>query len=168
MVDGTKSVEDAFKDMARSILSQLWDILVVQQLVGSFNASTGQGSGIAGIIGGFFENGAAFSKGKVTPFADGGIVSSPTVFPMANGMGLMGEAGPEAVMPLKRGKDGKLGVAGGGGDTIVVNQSFNFSANGDESVKRIIAQAAPAISQQTQRDIIETRRRGGAMRKAFG
>ncbi len=41
----------------------------------------------------------------------GGIVNTPTVFPMARGYGLMGEAGPEAVMPLKRLASGKLGVA---------------------------------------------------------
>jgi phage-related minor tail protein len=50
----------------------------------------------------------------------GSIVSSPTVFPFASGIGLMGEAGAEAIMPLKRGKDGKLGIAGGG-STVIVN-----------------------------------------------
>jgi hypothetical protein len=66
-----------------------------------------------------FEKGGAFDRGNVIPFARGGIFDSPTIFPMSKGMGLMGEAGPEAVMPLTRGKDGKLGVkAGGGGATI--------------------------------------------------
>lgn len=63
--------------------------------------------------------GNAFERGMVTRFARGGIFDRPTFFPMARGMGLMGEAGPEAVMPLKRGRDGKLGVAGG--------QSINFA-----------------------------------------
>ena len=84
---------------------------------------------------------------------------------MSSGTGLMGEAGPEAIMPLKRGRDGKLGVAGG--STTVV-QNFNFSANGDESVKRIIAQEAPKIADMTQASIMDSRRRGGSMRKAFG
>ncbi|KAG1667689.1 hypothetical protein GQR58_018320 [Nymphon striatum] len=57
-----------------------------------------------------FENGAAFSQGRVTPFAKGGVVSGATNFPMRGGMGLMGEAGPEAIMPLTRGADGSLGV----------------------------------------------------------
>lgn len=171
LVDGTKTVEDAFKDMARSILAQLWDILVTQQIVGSWSPESG-GSGIVGGIMSFLRNanGNAFMNGQVVPFANGGIVNGPTLFQMANGMGLMGEAGPEAVMPLKRGKDGKLGVAaeGGKGDTYVINQNFNFSANGDESVRRIIAQAAPEISKITQRDILETRRRGGTFKAAFG
>lgn len=66
-------------------------------------------------IGDWFGNGAAFSGGRVMPFARGGIFDSPTLFPMASGMGLMGEAGPEAVMPLTRGSDGKLGVKASGG-----------------------------------------------------
>jgi hypothetical protein len=175
IVDGTISMKDAFKDMAKSILKQLWDVLVVQQIVGSFNAQQGTGSGIMGFVGPLISGAMGGPSGAPTssptppvrPFANGGIVGSPTLFPMADGMGLMGEAGPEAIMPLKRGKDGKL-AGGGGGDTIVINQSFSFAANGDDSVKRIIAESAPAISQQTQRDIIESRRRGGSMRKAFG
>jgi hypothetical protein len=54
--------------------------------------------------------GAAFHRGRVTPFADGGVVDRPTAFPMLNGMGLMGEKGPEAIMPLKRLPGGRLGV----------------------------------------------------------
>lgn len=62
-----------------------------------------------------------FAKGGVTPFANGGIVGSPTFFPMGGRMGLMGEAGPEAIMPLKRGPDGRLGVAGAGGGAASIN-----------------------------------------------
>jgi phage-related minor tail protein len=51
-----------------------------------------------------------FSGGEVIPFARGGVVSRPTVFPMARGAGLMGEAGPEAIMPLRRDSSGRLGV----------------------------------------------------------
>jgi len=63
--------------------------------------------------------GNAFHNGNVLPFAIGGVVGGPTLAPMA----LMGEAGPEAVMPLARRTDGKLGVlgAGGGGANVVVN-----------------------------------------------
>ncbi len=61
--------------------------------------------------------------GRVTAFADGGVVASPTYFPMGSDLGLMGEAGSEAILPLKRGSDGSLGVAssGGGGSSVVVN-----------------------------------------------
>ena len=76
--------------------------------------------------------GNIFYRGRLVPFAKGGaftnsIVSQPTTFPMATGAGLMGEAGPEAVMPLTRSSDGSLGVrapgggGGGGGVNVVVN-----------------------------------------------
>ena len=58
--------------------------------------------------------GDVFDMGRIVPFSDGGIFNTPTYFPMAGGRtGLMGENGPEAVIPLKRGSDGKLGVSGG-------------------------------------------------------
>jgi len=137
----------------------------------------GGGFSITSMIGGLFGGGApslphyakggAFNAGNVIPFANGGIVGSPTMFGMSGGRtGLMGEAGPEAIMPLKRGSDGKLGVEGGG--NVTVHQTFNFSANGDESVKKIIAQAAPKIAQMTEAKIINSRQRGGQMRRAFG
>lgn len=72
--------------------------------------STGFGMGSSS-----FAKGGAFDSG-IQKFASGGafsnsIVSSPTLFKFANGTGLMGEAGPEAIMPLKRDSSGKLGVS---------------------------------------------------------
>lgn len=64
--------------------------------------------------------------GGVTPFAKGGVVAAPTFFPRPGGWGLMGEAGPEAILPLARGADGRLGVAAGGtgsGVHVVFNVS---------------------------------------------
>ena len=114
-------------------------------------------------------NGNVFSNGSVVPYANGGIVGSPVYFPMSGGRtGLMGEAGPEAIMPLKRGKNGKLGVQAEGGGEVTIHQNFNFSANGDESVKKIIAQQAPKIAQMTQQQIMDSRRRGGQMKAVFG
>ena len=49
----------------------------------------------------------------ITPFASGGVIGAPSYFPMSGGFGLAGEAGPEAIMPLSRGPDGRLGIAGG-------------------------------------------------------
>lgn len=64
--------------------------------------------------------------GAVKPFAKGGVIATPSYFPMSGGLGLMGEAGPEAIMPLARGADGRLGVAGGGGGVQV---TFNVTAS---------------------------------------
>ena len=175
MIDGTMSVKDAFKSMAAEIIKELYRVLVVQQLVAAAKVALG-----------FADGGAVTSSPrppvrpqadggvftKVNAYASGGIVSSPTNFPMAgNQVGLMGEAGPEAIMPLKRGSNGKLGVqmeGGGGGDVININQSFNFQANGDDTVKKLIAQAAPKIADMAKASVIDSRRRGGSTKAAFG
>ncbi|HHB81308.1 MAG TPA: phage tail tape measure protein, partial [Aliiroseovarius sp.] len=105
------------------------------------------GSAIGGI--GAFENGAAFSQGRVTPFARGGVVSQATSFPMRGGMGLMGEAGPEAIMPLRRGADGSLGVQASGGGRPV-NITMNISTPDVQGFQRsqsqIAAQMARALA----------------------
>lgn len=62
-----------------------------------------------------FARGGVFSRGMVMPFAKGGVVGAPAYFPLGRGLGLMGERGAEAVMPLARGPDGRLGVQAGGG-----------------------------------------------------
>ena len=84
---------------------------------------------LGNLVGGLVENlfGATNpALGGVTPFAKGGVIATPSYFPMSGGLGLMGEAGPEAIMPLARGADGRLGVAGGGG---AVHVSFNVTAS---------------------------------------
>lgn len=169
IADGTQSVKDAFQDMARYIIARLYEILVVEQMVKSISGAIS--GGLAGPEQGPpapSANGNIFSNGSIVPFANGGVIGSPMLFPMAGGRtGLMGEAGPEAIMPLKRGKNGKLGVASEGGGNVTVNQTFAFQANGDESVKKIIAQAAPKIAQMTQQQIMDSRRRGGQMKAVF-
>ena len=159
MVDGTKSVKDAFKDMARSIIAQLYEILVVRQLVNS----------IVGALG--YADGGAFSAGRqIQAYADGGVIGGPTYFPMAGGKtGLMGEAGPEAIMPLKRGKDGKLGVSvDGNSGPVVVNNTINVTGGSDPAAIRMeVAKLMPQITSATKSAIIDARRRGGQMKAAF-
>ena len=166
IVDGTKSVKDAFKDMANEIIKELYRIFVVKQITGMIANVISPGAGDSYML----ARGGVLNNGQVVPYANGGVVGSPTTFPMAGGRtGLMGEAGPEAIMPLKRGKNGKLGVqAEGGSGDVIIHQNFNFTANGDESVKKIIAQQAPAIANMTKKQILDDRRRGGQMKQAFG
>ena len=166
IVDGTKSVKDAFKDMANEIIKELYRIFVVKQITGMIANVISPGAGDSYML----ARGGVLNNGQVVPYANGGVVGSPTTFPMAGGRtGLMGEAGPEAIMPLKRGKNGKLGVqAEGGSGDVIIHQNFNFTANGDESVKKIIAQQAPAIANMTKKSILDDRRRGGQMKQAFG
>jgi phage-related minor tail protein len=86
--------------------------------------------------------------GKVMPFADGGIVNSPVLFPMGGATGLMGEAGPEAIMPLARGPDGKLGVRGGQGQ---MNVTVNIATQDAASFQRSQAQVAALITRAAAR-----------------
>ena len=108
-------------------------------------------------------NGNVFYQNKVVPFARGGILSQPTIFPMANGMGLAGEAGPEAIMPLRRGPSGRLGVeaAGGGAGNVVVNVDAGSSAvQGDSPSAN---QLGKAIGAAVQAELIKQKRPGGLL-----
>jgi phage-related minor tail protein len=163
MVDGTKTVKEAFRDMARDIIKQLYEVLVIQRLV----------NGVKGILGGsgLFADGGAFSAGRqIQAYANGGVVGGPTYFPMSGGKtGLMGEAGPEAIMPLKRGKGGKLGVSveGGSGSVNVVN-NINVTGGSDPAAIRAeVAKLMPQITSATKSAVIDARRRGGQMKSAF-
>lgn len=149
-IQNIENIEDAFKDMLGNILMEVWKQQVSQPIA----------EGLTSWL--FSANGNAFNSSGVTPFAMGGVVSSPTMFSYGGGKaGVMGEAGDEAIMPLKRGKDGKLGVASsGGGESTVVNQYYNFNAMGDESVQRIIEKNIPRISQAGAQQIIAMRKSG--------
>lgn len=106
------------------------------------------GGMLGGLTGGLMKNAAgnAFSGGQVIPFADGGVVNSPTLFALRGGTGLMGEAGPEAIMPLARGADGKLGVRGGGGVNVTVNISTPDAAGFQRSQSQVSAIIARAVA----------------------
>ncbi|MBD3766214.1 MAG: phage tail tape measure protein, partial [Rhodobacterales bacterium] len=91
----------------------------------------------------------AFSQGRVMPFARGGVVTQPVTFPMRGGRGLMGEAGPEAIMPLTRGPDGRLGVQAQGGGrpvSIVVNVTSPDVAGFRRSQAQIAAEVSRALA----------------------
>lgn len=103
-------------------------------------------SGLVGAVG----SGASpkFATGAVKPFASGGVIGTPTYFPlMQGGVGLAGEAGPEAIMPLARGPDGKLGVTGrGGGNSITVQIATPDLDSFRRSENYITGQIARAVS----------------------
>jgi len=140
-----KNVGDVFKSLALNI-SNLALKTALQPL------TTGLASVFQNVIGGAlpFAKGGVIQQGTAVPFASGGVIASPISFPLAGGaMGLAGEKGPEAIMPLTRGSDGRLGVAmsGGGGQPITINiatpdvQSFNRSQS---QIAAMIARAAAA------------------------
>lgn len=87
--------------------------------------------------------------GSILPFANGGIVNSPTLFPLRGGAGLMGEAGAEAIMPLARGGDGKLGVRMSGGQAV--NVTVNISTPDAASFRQSQSQVASVIARAVSR-----------------
>lgn len=136
------SLSDALRNMADAMISSAFNSAVrpVTDHVGGLLSQ-----GIGNLMGGLFafEKGGSFASGRVRPFASGGVVTGPTAFPMRGGTGLMGEAGPEAIMPLARGADGKLGVrAQSGGDVRVV---MNVSTPDVEGFRRSQAQIAAQL-----------------------
>ncbi|MCY4336260.1 MAG: phage tail tape measure protein [Litoreibacter sp.] len=146
--DGEK-LSDALKTVADSMINAAYNSAIkpVTNGLGSVVAN-GMNSIISGILP--FEKGGSFSQGRVMPFARGGIVTGPTNFPMRGGMGLMGEAGPEAIMPLTRGPDGRLGVSAGGGGgrpvQVVMNVSTPDVASFQKSQSQIAAQMNRAMA----------------------
>ena len=112
----------------------------------------------------FNKLGNAFASNGIVPYRKGGIVNSPTMFQYGGSqLGIMGEAGPESIMPLKRGKDGKLGVIahGGGAGNITVNVDASGSnVEGDEAEGK---QLGLAISAAVQNEIIQQQRPGGLL-----
>ena len=105
-------------------------------------------SSLAGALG--FARGGVFAGGRPTPFADGGVVSTPTYFPMRGGTGLMGEAGAEAIMPLARGPDGRLGVAAQSGGATT-NVTFNVTTPDAGSFRRSQAQMTSMLARAVGR-----------------
>ncbi len=107
------------------------------------------GSLFSGLLGGL-ASALPFAKGGIVPFAGGGVVSRPSYFPMGGGLGLMGEAGAEAIMPLRRGADGRLGVAGGGA-VAPVNVTFNVVAQDASSFRKSEAQITGMLARAVSR-----------------
>jgi len=131
-----------FKEMAASILKDIAKIMVQAAIAGAVKKMFGLADG--GVI----------QSGRIQPYAKGGVVSAPTFFPMAGGdVGLMGEAGPEAIMPLKRGANGKLGVEVAGRSNAVdamnrYSRRNTSAASGgmsseDEAIAAVQGSAAP-------------------------
>lgn len=191
-----------WEDWASSVLQSMQKIILNAMLVDSLRSTSN--SGFFSSIGGMFGAGAGAVSGS-TPSgaynsaasglqlnAKGGayasaslsaysnsIVSTPTYFAFAKGAGLMGEAGPEAIMPLTRSADGSLGVrmvgtpgaTSGGGDTII-HQHFNISGNGDAALKQAMQEAARQGAndgaKQARQDLLQDFSNRGQARRLLG
>jgi len=145
VLDGIK-LSDALDTIARSMIQTTYSA-AIKPVTDQFGAMIARG--VNSLVGNLlpFADGASFSQGRVMPFAKGGVVSGPVAFPMRGGVGLMGEAGPEAILPLTRGRDGKLGVrsSGGGAATVVMNISTPDVQGFQRSQSQIAAQMSRAL-----------------------
>ena len=141
IVDFAMTGKTSFADMIDSMISDILRMLVYQNLTKplatSISGFTGSalselGGDWSGMV--FEQHGDAFSRGRILPYARGGVVDRPTIFPMAHGYGLMGEAGAEGILPLKRTASGDLGVqASGAGGAVTVNIINNAGAEVSQS-----------------------------------
>ncbi len=157
-LDFKSLAESIIADISRIIIKAQITGPLSQMLMGGMSSGDGFGgflrSGLNSLFGGGMSFGGGFGTGSAFGnqdlgmfFAKGGVVNSPglsaysgkvvdrpTVFPFAKGVGLMGEAGPEAILPLKRSPDGRLGVdAGNGGRPMSISITNQFAPGTDRA-----------------------------------
>lgn len=138
IITGAEDAEDAVKRLIIQLIALAAQQAAMKAINTAFAASA---------------NGNAFDTNGMVPFAQGGIVMGPTAFRFGGGrLGVMGEAGPEAILPLQRGPNGKLGVAGGGGVnvTVINNTGAQVGVNQDDpsNLRVTIDQMASALATQ--------------------
>ncbi|MDE8815020.1 phage tail tape measure protein [Citrobacter freundii] len=208
MADALSGNKADWASWANSVLNELQKVLLRAIMVNTLK-SAGD-SGWFGSLGGMFGSSVAgaASAGGATPsgaytgaasqlkFAKGGVmdspdlsrfrngvVNSPTMFAFAKGAGLMGEAGPEAIMPLTRTADGNLGVrmvddtvssvVGGGAQLQqTIQQHFSISGNGDAALKQAMQEAARQGAndgaKQARQDLLQDFSNRGQARRLLG
>lgn len=159
-----ENLRDITSALLEDILRAIVRMQITQPLVNAVGSYFGGGAAPTANA-----DGNAFHRGHVIPFARGGIVTGPTLFPMANGTGLMGEAGPEAIMPLKRGPDGKLGVVaqGVGGVHISVYQTIDARGQGEQAANNI-RNSSREMADLIINTVVSDIRRRGAIPSALG
>ncbi len=142
----------SFGDTLRSIGMQLSTMALKQGLKPLENLVSGLFSSVFSSIGGAtaFANGGVVSSGGIVPFAAGGVVSTPTYFQAGNQTGLMGEAGAEAILPLARGPDGRLGVQTRS-NSAATNITFNITTPNAESFQKSEAQLTAMLARAVGR-----------------
>ena len=166
--------------MVKSILSELIKLATSQafkSIVSAFGGDGGKNGLFGAIFSGLTKNadGGAYAGGNLAAYS-GKVVSQPTFFSygvqaFAKGAGLMGEAGPEAIMPLKRGPDGKLGVAasGAGGGMVVTTNVYTGAGKTDTSVSGPDPRTAQAFGKQiteaVKSEIVKATKPGGVLYK---
>lgn len=162
--EGLASGKLNFKSFLADLAKQLIKSAIIKLIAQFFGGSLGGGTSFNG-VGGMFAKGGAFNNGTQF-FATGGVVNRATPFGMSGGkMGVMGEAGPEAILPLSRMGNGKLGVAatGGGSSNVSIQNVINISGdNGSpDETARQTSKALNDLMETKVRQILKDERRVG-------
>jgi len=195
MVSAFETGEWRFEEFVKAILKGILKIMIQKMIAGVIAgaiAPAGGGSQVSGgMTGGGFDSvanpsampgitaakGGLFDPTGLVAFAKGGIVNSPTTFPFAKGTGLMGEAGPEAIMPLSRTTSGDLGVkvdGGGGGGGMInhISVEVNVAQDGSSTTEVDSSQSAEdmkamgnIIGIKVREEIVQQKRPGGLLNK---
>jgi hypothetical protein len=147
IVDGTSSVKDAFRSMAADIIKELYRVLVVQQMVGQLGTATQAGTGLLGGIGRLFGMRAM-----------GGPVTGGKPY-------MVGERGPEMIVPSRNGNVIANNQLGGGG--VTVNQTINITTGVQQTVRAEIRSLMPQIADSAKRAVLDAKQRGGTYGSAF-
>lgn len=149
-----------FREFTTSILKMLTEIFVKKSIVMGLDAMGFNFTPNA--------KGGVYSSPSLSAYS-GQVVHTPTMFAFAKGAGVMGEAGPEGIFPLRRGLDGKLGVvaklAGGGGEPLIQNNYFTINNDGSNGQMgpQATQQILKLVEQKTKQVLASERRPGGAM-----
>lgn len=186
-----KGVWESFANAANNALDKIIDKLLNNLIDAIFTvnktastATTGAGGGggggllggILSLFGGIFSaKGNVFDRSGVTMFAKGGVVDKPTAFAHGSGVGVMGEAGAEAIVPLKRGRDGSLGVqmhSASAGATqnnftfapVIQTQSTGNDAQDQRNAGRVSDAVMDALTKIVDQRILQQSQYGGAMK----
>lgn len=160
-----KSIGDLWRNLLIDMASRAISADILGALFGNKGATSGNGATSSVILGAIFKlfgsaNGNAFGPAGLIPFAGGGVVTGATPFTFGGGrLGVMGEAGPEAILPLKRGPGGRLGVVASGGG-VVINQTVNVQSGASRNE---VLQAATVAKNAAVAEIQDMMRRGRMM-----
>jgi len=154
MVEEGKISLQGLKQVLASVLADLAKVLMRRALLQAVSFIP------------FAQGGVIGPSGPLTAYASGGVVDTPTFFGHGGGLGLMGEAGPEAILPLTRGKNGKLGVqAAGGGNSkqtnISVTYNNHFEGGGSGNIEEVVQQALVENNKKVYDLVKEAERRRG-------
>ena len=171
VVKGIKGMEDAlvkfvetgklnFRDLARSIISDMARIAIQQTIT----------KPLTNFIGGLFNaKGNVFNQqGLIQGYAKGGVVNKPTFFQYggAGNLGILGEKGSEAILPLSRGSNGKLGVESSGGGSTIINVSVDASGSSVEGNTGQANEFGNVLAAAIQAELINQKRAGGLLSNA--